>query len=117
MTIIELSLTSPHGSFACDNNLEAEYDHTIEEFFFIGDQQSTGNCIYFGFSCQDNPIQSGSSIHLTIVHFNLNDQGYAIRLTGTPVIKVGENEYCVTYEDCRLPFDGSTAKIVCRWSE
>ena len=27
------------------------------------------------------------------------------------------NEYVVTYEDCRLPFDGSTAKIICRWSE
>lgn len=117
MNIIELSLTSPHGSFACDFDLSASYDPTIEEFLFIGQQQSTGNYIDFQFACQDNPIQSGSSIHLTIVNFNLNDQSYSIRLTGTPAIKIGANEYVVTYEDCRLPFDGSTAKIVCRWSE
>ena len=50
-------------------------------------------------------------------YFVLNDIAYNIRLTGTSAIKIGHNEYVVTYEDCRLPFDGSTAKIVCRWSE
>lgn len=117
MNIIELSLTSLHGSFACDTNFYASYDPTTEEYLFSGEQQSTGNSISFWFSCQDNPIQSNSNIHITVTAFILNDEEFNIRITGTPAIKIGANEYVVTYEDCRLPFDGSTAKIVCRWSE
>lgn len=117
MNIIELSLTSQHGSFACDYDLNASYDTSIERYYFEGDHTSTGNCISFWFSCQDNPLQSNSNIQIVRAYFALNDEEFNIRLTGTPSIKIGENEYCVTYEDCRLPFDGSTAKIVCRWSE
>ena len=117
MNIIELSLTSPHGSFACDFDFSASYDPTTEEYLFNGINDASSNRIVFNFACQDQPLQSNSSIHITTAYFELNDMGYHIRLTGTPAIKIGENEYCITYEDCRLPFDGSTAKIVCRWSE
>lgn len=117
MNIIELSLTSPHGSFACDLHLLAAYDPTTERYSFSGMENATLNGISFVFSCQDNPVQSNSNIQLTEATFVLNDEEFNIRLTGTPAIKIGENEYVVTYEDCRLPFDGSTAKIVCRWSE
>lgn len=117
MNIIELSLTSPHGSFSCDTNLETFYDQTIERYAFYGGNVQSGNSVNFVFDCQDNPLQSGSNIHIVQALFVLNDVPYNIRLTGTPEIKIGANEYVVTYEDCRLPFDGSTAKIVCRWSE
>lgn len=117
MNIIELSLTSPHGSFACDTDLDAFYDYTIEQYHFSGDENATGNGVALTFSCQDDPLQSNSNIQITTAYFTLNDEPHHIRLTGTPVIKVGVNEYVVTYEDCRLPFDGTTAKIFCRWSE
>lgn len=117
MNIIELSLTSPHGSFACDTNFYAYYDPTTERYFFEANHASTGNSIELAFACQDNPVQSNSIMAIIDAYFVFNDIAYNIRLTGTPAIKIGHNEYCVTYEDCRLPFDGSTAKIVCRWSE
>lgn len=117
MNIIELSLISPYGNFTCDTDLNADYDQTIEEYIFMGNNLATGNYISFCFTCQDNPIQSNSNLHLRTAYFVLDDVPYHIRLTGTPSIKIGDNEYVVTYEDCRLPFDGSTAKIVCRWSE
>jgi len=117
MNIIELSLTSEHGSFACDTNLSATHDPTLELYIFDGLEGFSGNDIRFEFSCQDHPIQSNSQLAITYACFVLNDVYYHIRLTGTPSIKIGDNEYVVTYEDCRLPFDGSTVKIVCRWSE
>lgn len=117
MNIIELSLTSPHGSFACDTNLSSSYDPTTEWYEFKGHNSISGNAIEFAFACQDNPIQNNSTLAILHTYFVLDDVHYHIRYTGTPAIKIGANEYVVTYEDCRLPFDGSTAKIVCRWSE
>ena len=117
MNIIELSLTSPHGNYSCDTYTLIGYDLTREVYEFHGMNSVSGNSIELAFACQDNPIQSNSIMAIIDAYFVFNDVAYNIRLTGTPAIKIGANEYCVTYEDCRLPFDGSTAKIVCRWSE